>query len=347
MKLSKHDISFLNSKLDQQWDSAMTILSGNYLRSVKGRFDNNEQVSLNKGSLRVAHYSNDKLDQRQRNRLSFIEPFGLTRKTDYQKTRKFPVKSLTGARWFYSYNESLTLAFETLHQGLCPGNVIAHITVQLSAKYSAQIKSEARGIRKMTKCMHSMLQKLLGHPVRGFVVLEGSGKRKGQNAPVTAPEAFHAHIVIEANHNMVCMVGKRRDASGKDISKKTLRRFSTTADNAICIQTSTRRVRLKSSPGTLDKANLDSEHGEIDLSLADYLSKSLDEPLVRGSKNFVLWGLTGEVKKLREWKHGVITELTVLRDNIRADLASGVHPGDIEAQFSKVISGRPKPALAA
>ncbi|WOI39324.1 hypothetical protein R1T43_09940 [Alteromonas sp. CI.11.F.A3] len=248
---------------------------------------------------------------------------------DMQRTMR--LKSLLGDGYFnYKYNIELTYLFEELKESVdFRKSKICHITVQFKHDVSDRARASEGEFKKFKQKLANLMKGALGEDVRGFLVIERSYVKFVPGRSRSRLTALHAHFVIEH-----CSTLSKSDINNR--VRQKFKRVSELYDTSVGVFHDYTVRRPKDAKVKTFKT-------PVDLGLVDYLSKEFDKPMIKGVKNYSVFGKNLNVRIRREWRF----KQRVALDRAYAGLDKKVGVErlefDIVAYFEMIINSVSRP----
>ncbi|WP_334029397.1 hypothetical protein [Alteromonas sp. P256] len=273
-KMSSLSVGEKLYRLEQAYDSVLSLINGAHLTPLYGTYYRSEE-SIVYGKMGFAEFK--KFKELSFNRTLFRkkmrgEPSN-PKRGSLSTLRTIPCESFKSAnKFYYKYDEELTLTFEEMHESVETGNsVLVHIVINFDEKTSVKVQQSAERFKQFKSQISRLTRRALGDRTRGFFVIERCGKEFEIKGDSKTYSALHAHMLLECSASL-----SKQDIRGllKKQFRSSMRKIDTAMSvsfefKAKCIET-TGKVR---------------KYKKIDLGLADYLAKRLNFPIVEGCEN--------------------------------------------------------------
>lgn len=271
------------------------------------------------------------IDERKRQILDQRELPCNPKRNNRDMQRSIRLKNLFRDGCFdYKYNVELTYLFEELRESVdFRKSKICHITIQFTNEVSDRARASEGELKKFKQKLANLMKGALGEDVRGFFVIEKSGVKSGRGSSTGRLMALHAHFVVEHCSSL----------SKSEINKRVRRKFK-----RVCERYDTRvgvfhEYKLRRPKDAAVK----SFKAPIDLGIVDYLSKELDKPVVKGAKNYSVFGKKLNVRIRREWRFKQRVALDKAYSQLDKKVGVEHLDFDIKAYFETIVRSISRP----
>ena len=321
-------------RLEQAYDSVLSLINGAHLTPLYGTYYRSEE-SIVYGKMGFAEFKEFKefaFDRTLFRKKMRGEPSN-PKRGNLSTLRTIPCKSFKSAKkFYYKYDEELTLTFEEMHESVETGSsVLVHIVINFDEKTSVKVQQSAERFKQFKSQISRLTRRALGDRTRGFFVIERCGGDENEKKGVSKPySALHAHMLLECSANL-----SKQDIRG--LLKKQFRSSMRKIDTAMSVSFEFKAKCIEAT-GTVR------EYKKIDLGLADYLAKGLNSPIVKGCENKSKIGrklLNYRVR--REWRYRQYKVLEAEFEKLSFHIADVPVGFDFEAHLIETINAVKRP----
>jgi hypothetical protein len=330
MSYSKKQKELLSS-LRSLKAQGQNTLNGNSSRRVMGKITKKNIIDVY-GTANYNKLYNVYLDNRQR---GYLESIG--------SVLPYYTPSIVSSFEIdkgFKHNPNLTYAFEVLKKiAEVEKKDLIFITTQLSDKESLYLHEQDSPASIIRSKVLRKLKPILNSPLRGFIVLERSLRRKIERTSQNVTEGPSQDKCYGLHFHMLIVEDKSNfEGKNKDKIVRALKGLATGFNNATKIQFNYVVERLDETVGGLRKDSIIEIIMPLDGSSSDYLSKELDKPISTcGNKNFALMGIREDVRRLWSDCHYKQVALNQLVDKIGKEIKAEIDPGDMQARINEVL----------
>lgn len=324
--------SALVSKIERAALSQSYNLNGNYLRPVYGSLYKSELRHKDLYSLKPID-----LDERQRNLLSSVGNLSELVLHHTGTVKTIEVKSLLGGRsLLYKASATTTYAMEELLETKqLYGGQVNHLVMQLEDSVALDAQASKHDFESLKQRISRALRRAC--PLsRGFFVLERCEQSWTDKVSRKKP-SLHLHVAMYTPYEFSFTERNRVKRSFRHLmrNKRANNALVANAEKTIC------RVNIWQPSG------VSKTFRALDMGLADYLCKELDNPIVKRCSNLSLFGMGNLVYTRYKWRYKQLQAMRAEISNIERDALCKVPIGDVHIRLSIAVQrvDRPKALL--